>query len=214
MGIFDFLKRKIDKKSNNIDSFPERENKYTSKTYIELEEFLYLANKMVINNTTSTDTAHIKAFISDEISENELSVIKEEIRYFMFCLLHFYTYVEITMNKKILNVDDEKALKHFKTISYYSLDRSFLTSLNDFEYTLEKYKDRYEKYTHYLGIYKYQDFERSFLECFATQLTGGFKDNATSLNIDLTQLLLTARWVYRTYGESTKLTLNKQHFII
>jgi hypothetical protein len=216
MGIFDFLKRKTDHKSNSIDSLPERENKSnsTSKTYIELEEFLYLANKMVINNQASTDTAHIKAFIKHEISETELNVVKEEIKYFMFCLLHFYTYAEIAVNKKILNVNDEKAQKHFMTITYNSLERSFLTSLNDFDYTIEKYKNRYAKYTQYLGNYKYQDFERSFLECFAAQLTGGFKDNPISLNIDLTQILLTARWVYRTYGESTKLTLSKQNFII
>jgi hypothetical protein len=214
MGIFDFLKRITDNKFNNKDSLPERENKYTSKAHIELEEFLYLSNKMVINNKTSTDTNYIKAFITDEISENELSVVKEEIKYFMFCLLHFYAYVEITMNKKILDEKDEKALNHFKRISYFSLDRSFLVSLNDFEYTLEKYKNRYEKYTHYLRIYKYQDIERSFLECFAAQLTGGYYDNAISLNINLKQLLLTARWIYRTYGETTKLTLSKQNFII
>jgi len=214
MGIFNFLKRNTDIKSNKTESLPEAENKFTSKTYIELEEFLYLANKMVINNNASTNTANIKAFIKDEISENELSVVKEEIKYFMFCLLHFYTYVEITLNKKILNLNDEKALNHFKTISYYSLDRSFLTSLNDFDYSLEKYKNRYENYTHYLGIYKYQDFERSFLECFTVQLSGGFNDNTLSLNIDPIQILLTARWVYKTYGESTKLTLNKQNFII
>jgi hypothetical protein len=214
MGIFDFLKKKTDNKSNRSDSLPEKEHKSASKTYVELEEFLYFANKMVIDNQASTDTTHIKAFITDEISENELSFVKEEIKYLMFCLLHFYTFVEIIRNKKILNENDEKALNHFKKISYYSLDRSFLASLNDFEYTLEKYKNRYEKYTHYLGIYKYQDFERSFLECFGMQLTGGFKDNAISLNIDSTQILLTARWVYRTYGESTKLTLSKQNFII
>ena len=89
-----------------------------------------------------------------------------------------------------------------------------MTSFNDFEYTLEKYKNRYEKYTHYLGIYKYKDFERSFLECFALQLTAGFKDNASSINIGFTQILLTGRWIYRTYGESTKITLNEQNFII
>jgi hypothetical protein len=212
MGIFDFLKRKTDKNSNKTDNL--KENTTISKTYVELEEFLFLANKMIINNKASTDTAHIKAFITDEISENELSVVKEEIKYFMFCLLNFYTYAEITVNKKILNVNDEKALDYFKKISYYSLERSFLTSLNDYEYTIEKYKNRYEKYTHYLGIYKYQDFERSFLECFAAQLKGGFTDNTNSLNIDLTQILLTARWVYRTYGESTKLTLNEKNFIV
>lgn len=214
MGLFDFLKRKTDNNSERKESLPQRESKSTSKTYIELEEFLYLANKMVINNKASTDTAHIKAFIKDQISESDLNFVKEEIKYFMFCLLHFYTYTEIAVNKKILNINDEKALNHFKTISYNSLDRSFLTSLNDFEYTIEKCKNRYEKYTHYLGIYKYQDFERSFLECFATQITGGFNDNTISLNIDLQQILLTARWVYRTYGESTKVTLSKQNFII
>jgi hypothetical protein len=214
MGLFDFLKRKTDNNSEHKDSLQERESKSNSKTYIELEEFLYLANKMVINNKASTDTAHIKAFIKDQISESELNFVKEEIKYFMFCLLHFYTYAEIAVNKNILNVNDEKALNHFKTISYNSLNRSFLTSLNDFEYTIEKYKNHYEKYTHYLGIYKYQDFERSFIECFGAQITGGFKDNPMSLNIDLTQILLTAQWVYRTYGESTKVTLSKQNFII
>lgn len=214
MGLFDFLKRKTDNNSERKDSLPNRESQYTSKTHIELEEFLFLANKMVINNKASTDTAHIKAFIKDQISESELNFVKEEIKYFMFCLLHFYTYTEIAVNKKILNVNDEKELNHYKKISYFSLERSFLTSFNDFEYTVEKYKNRYEKYSHYLGIYKYQDFERSFIECFAVQIIGGYKDNPISLNIDLTQILLTARWVYRTYGESTKVTLSKQNFII
>ncbi len=214
MGLFDFLKRKTDINSEHKDSFPQRESKSNSKIYIELEEFLYLANKMVINNKASTDTAHIKAFIKDQISESELNFVKEEIKYFMFCLLHFNTYAEIAINKNILNVNDEKALNHFKTISYNSLDRSFLTSSNDFEYTLEKFKNHYNKYTYYLGIYNYKDFERSFIECFGAQITGGFKDNPMSLNIDLIQILLTAQWVYRTYGESTKVTLSKQNFII
>lgn len=170
---------------------------------------------MVINNQASNNTALIKSFITDEISEFELNVVKEEIKYFMFCLLHFYTFAEIAVNKKILNINDEKALNHFKTISYYSLERSFLTSLNDFDYNLEKYMDRYAKYTHYLGIYEYKDFERSFVECFAAQLTRVFEDNLFSVNIDLTtQILYTAHWVYRTYGETTKLTLKNQNFII
>lgn len=184
------------------------------KPYIELEEFLYLSNKMIINNQASTDASHIKAFIEDEINETELNSVKEEIKYLMFCLLHFYTYVEIAYNKKILNINDEKAKEHFVTLSFISLERAFLTSLNDFDYTLEIYKDRYAKYAHYLEIYEYQDIERSFLECFAAQLAGGFVGTPKSLDTDLTQLLLTARWIFRTYGNSTKLTLSRQNFII
>ncbi len=74
MGLFDFLKRKTDNNSDRKDSLPKGDS--NSKTFIELEEFLYLANKMVINNKTSTDTAHIKAFIKDQISESELNFIK------------------------------------------------------------------------------------------------------------------------------------------
>lgn len=214
MGLFNFLKKKPNNNYERKDNSPEREKDSTSKIYIELEEFLYLANKMVINNKASTDTAHIKAFITDQISESDLNLVKEEIKYYMFCLLHFYTYAEIAVNKKILDVNDERAVSHFKTISYNSLDRSFLTSFNDFEYTMEKYKNRYEKYTYYLGIYNYQDFERSFIECFGAQITGVFNDNPMSLNINLTQILLTAQWVFRTYGESTKDILSKQNFII
>jgi hypothetical protein len=214
MGVFDFLKRKKDNKFNGSFSSPERDDKITSKTYIELEEFLYLANKMVINNQASNKTLHVKAYITDEISEQELNILKEEINYFMLCLLHFYTFVEITLNKKILDTNDEKALNHFKAISRYSIERSFLASLNDFEYTMEKYINRYEKYTHFLGIYKYQNFERSFLECFAAQLTGGFNDATVSIDVEPTQLLLMARWIYRAYGESTKLTLNETNFIM
>jgi hypothetical protein len=215
MSIFDFLKRKTDNKSKNSDSVPERENSSSSasKTYMELDEFLYLANKMVINNQASTDTAHVKAFIKDEISETELNVVKEEIKYFMFCLLHFSIYQEIAVNEKILNLNDKKAKIHFIKITHNSLERSFLFSSNDFDYTLEKYKNRYEKYIYYLEKYKYQDIERSFVECFAAQVTGMFEDNPNGLNIDVTQLLLTARWVYRIYGESTKDTLSKLNLI-
>jgi len=216
MGIFDFFKRSKDSKSISKDSLLESENKSSSrsKTYIELEEFLYLANKLVINNQAANDSAHIRAFITDDINETELNVIKEEIKYFMFCILNFYTYAEVTINKKILDLNNEKAQNHFLKTTYFSLERSFLTSFGDFDYTIEKYKNRYAKYTQYLGKYHYQDIERSFLECFAAQLSGGFEDNPIPLNVDITQLLLTARWVYRTYGETTKLTLSNQNFII
>jgi|GEM_PF-5417668 len=214
MGLFDFIKKKKDINSEPKDSLPPGESKSTSNTYIELEEFLYLANKMIINNKASTDSAHIKAFITSEISESELNYVKEEIRYFMFCILHFYTYAEIAVNKKILDINDKRALNHFKKIGYQSIDRAFLTSLNDFDYTLEKFMNRYQKYTLYLHRYEYRDFERSFLECFAAQLSGAFDDCDISLKIELTELLLTARWVYRTYGESTKVTLSKLNLII
>ena len=81
--------------------------------------------------------------------------------------------------------------------------------MNDFDYSVEIYKNRYAKYTQYLGKYNYEDFERSFLECFAMQVTGGFEDSSKPLNLDFTQLLKLARWIYRTYGEITKDSLDE-----
>jgi len=103
MDIFEFLKRLKDDTVKTPGSDDVQENRATvkKKTTMELEEFLYLAAKMVINNEASTKTTHIKAFIIDEISEKELRIVKEEIKYLMFCLLHFYAYAEIAVNKKI-----------------------------------------------------------------------------------------------------------------
>lgn len=191
---------------------PEQVKK-DSTTYMELEEFLYLSDKMVINNKTATDTKFISAFIKDK-DENELVVVKEEIRYLMFCLLHVYTYAEVVVNKKLIDFKDERAMNHFKNMTYDSLERAFLTSLNDFDYSVEKYKDRYAKYAEYLAKYNHQNFERSFVECFAAQLTGEFDDDTEVTDIDFTPLMLTARWVFRTYGEITKATISKQNFIL
>ena len=216
MGLFDFLKKR---KSNNNpkseikEQQPLGQTNSTSTSYVELEEFFYLANKMVINNKASIDTKNLNAFIKN-YNEEELLVVKEEIRYMMFSLLHLYTFGEVIINKKLINSDDEKALDHFKIMTHNSLERAFLTSYNDFDYSVEKYENRYTKYTQYLIKYKYQNFERSFLECFAAQLSGAFEDSPKSTNIDIQELLLTAKWVFRTYGEQTKLTLSKQNFII
>ena len=179
---------------------------------MEIEEFLYMANKNIIVNKASNDSAHIKAFIKEDISETDLNVIKEEIKYLMFCLLNFYTFGEISVKNKILNLNDEKAITDFKFMSYFSLERAFLTTMHDFDYSVEIYKNRYAKYTQYLGIYNYKDFERSFLECFAMQVTGGFEDSVTPLNLDFTQLLQLARWVYRAHGEVIKESLDELNF--
>lgn len=179
---------------------------------MEIEEFLYMANKNIIVNKASNDSAHIKAFIKEDISETDLNVVKEEIKYLMFCLLSFHTFGEVAVKNKVLDLNDEKAIMDFKLMTYFSLERAFLTTRNDFDYSVEIYKNRYAKYTQYLGRYNYEGFERSFLECFALQVTGGFKDNSKPLNLDFTQLLKLARWIYRTYGEITKDSLSELNF--
>ena len=80
---------------------------------MEIEEFLYMANKNIIVNKASNDSAHIKAFIKEDISETDLNVVKEEIKYLMFCLLKFYTFGEIAVKNKVLDLNDEKAIKDF-----------------------------------------------------------------------------------------------------
>ena len=179
---------------------------------MEIEEFLYMANKNIIVNRASNDSAHIKAFIKESISETDLNVVKEEIKYLMFCLLNFYTFGEIAVKNKVLDLKDEKAIKDFKLMTYFSLERAFLTTIHDFDYSIEIYKNRYAKYTQYLGMYNYEDFERSFLECFAMQVTGGFEDSSKPLNLDFTQLLQLARWVYRAHGEVIKESLDELNF--
>ena len=46
------------------------------------------------------------------------------------------------------------------------------------------------------------------------QVTGGFEDSDTPLNLDFTQLLQLARWVYRAHGEVIKESLVKQNLHI
>jgi hypothetical protein len=214
MGLLNFIRRLMSKGEYCEDSNLEMGNQTAQETYIKLEDFLFFSNNMIINNDASSSTTQIRTFITDDISEDDLNVVKEEVKYLMLCLLHFYTYAEVTVNRRILDTSDDEALNHFKAISYYSLERSFLTAFGTFEYTLDKFKNRYAKYTYYLGRYHYQNFERSFLECFAGQLSGLFDDSPSSLNIELKQLMHTARWVYEAYGETTKLMLGKQNFII
>ena len=106
MGLFDFLKKR---KSNNNpkseikEQQPLGQTNSTSTSYVELEEFFYLANKMVINNKASIDTKNLNAFIKN-YNEEELLVVKEEIRYMMFSLLHLYTFGEVIINKKLIKL--------------------------------------------------------------------------------------------------------------
>lgn len=185
-----------------------------TKSYIELEEFLYLANKMVINHKEAQKTDNIRVFIRDELSAEALLQVKREIKYLMLCLLHFFTFEDVIINKKLINPNDEKGLYYFKKIGFQSLERAFLSSLSDFDYSIEQFSNRYEKYTHYLSTYNYRQFERSFMECFAAQITGAFQDNPNPLKLDLAELMQTAQWVFRTYGEMTRSNLRIQNFII
>ena len=43
-------------------------------------------------------------------------------------------------------------------------------------------------------------------------LVNSSKDNSKPLNLNFTQLLKLARWIYRTYGEITKDSLNELNF--
>lgn len=185
-----------------------------SERHIELEEFLYLSNKMIINNQTSSNTEMIKSFITDDITDREFNSLKEEIKYLMFCLLNFYTFSEIMIKRKLLNVNNKKEQDHFIALTNFSLERAFLSSFNDFDYSLTKFQNRYGKYTYYLTEYKYQHFERSFVECFIAQVSGAFEDNENPIDIDLMQLLEVGRWIFKTYGEITQKTLSQQNFIL
>jgi hypothetical protein len=210
MGLFDFFRKGRKKKA---EAKKDQENLSSgSNRYIELDEFLYLSVKMIINSQVSSNNEHIGAFIKNQLSDQDNKRLQEEIKYFMFCLLNFHIYSEVVVNKKIIDLSTEKAQKHFINLTNSALDRAFLTAFSEIEFSVDKYEDRYEKYSFYLERYKYSNFERSFVECFAMILSGAFDDEP--IDIEDLELLQLGKWIYTGFGESTRITVRSQNFIL
>lgn len=209
----DFDVSTVDIKPRISQYFPYmKEEKKVEISKSSLEDFAYQLSKLAIQNNVSETDKHINAFLSSEISTQDRQLLKQEIKYLMISLNQFFIYSYEAVEVKRLNLKSENEITRFQLQLSLGIERAFLLQHSSLDLSYENFKDRYGKYTIYLGEYDYKDFRKSFVLAFVGQLQGVFTDNCYNIEANQKDLISIGSWIYTVWTEFINKTTKGQYF--
>lgn len=188
------------------------EPKKQDKPKSSLEDFAYQLTKMAFQNGTSENTQSINAFLTSEVSISDFKILKEEIKYLMVALNQFFIYKYQAVDTKKLDLQVNSEIEKFQNQLSLGIERAFLIPHQQLTLSYDTFKDRYSKYTYYLGKFDYKDFRKSFVLTFTGQLLGDFVENSSKINVLENDLFKIGNWIYTVWTELLENALRNQEF--